>query len=62
MLKFEFDVNETNTILAGLEQLPYKTVHSIIAKVKTEGDRQLAPTPEVPVSESTYSNPQFLTD
>lgn len=61
MLKFEFNVDETNTILAGLESLPYKTVHSIITKVKTEGDRQLAQ-PDVPVTESAKSTPQFLTD
>ena len=40
MIKLEFTIEEVNLILKGLQELPFKISAELIAKVKTEGDKQ----------------------
>ena len=41
-LKLELEVNEVNTILRVLGRHPFDEVVSLIAKIKTQGDEQIA--------------------
>ena len=41
MIKLELTVEETNLILAGLQELPAKVSLQLILKLQTEGRRQL---------------------
>jgi hypothetical protein len=56
-LNFKFSVEEVNAILNALGQRPYAEVQSLIAKIKADGEAQLAvakatePTDLVPLSE-----------
>lgn len=40
MITLELTVNEVNVILSALSELPYKVTAELIAKIKTEGDKQ----------------------
>lgn len=39
-IKLELTVEEVNLILSALTELPYKTSAILVAKIKTEGDKQ----------------------
>ena len=41
-LKFEFTPEETQAILDGLVNLQYARVADLVARIKVEGDKQLA--------------------
>lgn len=40
MIKLELKIEEVNLILAALQELPFKISAELIAKIKTEGDKQ----------------------
>lgn len=40
MIELKLTIEEVNMILAALQELPYKTSAVLIAKIKTEGDKQ----------------------
>jgi len=40
MIKIEFTLEEINLVIASLTELPYKVSAPLIAKLKTEGDKQ----------------------
>lgn len=40
MIKIELKTEEVNLILAALQELPFKISAELIAKIKTEGDKQ----------------------
>jgi len=42
MLKFEFDINEVNAILAGLGKLPAEISYELIGKIKVTAESQIA--------------------
>jgi hypothetical protein len=42
-LKLELTVNEINTIMQALGQMPYASVYELVAKIKTQAEAQLAP-------------------
>ena len=48
-ITLKLTVNEVNVILAALSKLPYDQVFELVAKVKTQGENQLA-TPTEPES------------
>jgi hypothetical protein len=40
MIKLELKIEEVNLILTALQELPFKLSAELIAKIKTEGDKQ----------------------
>lgn len=45
-MKFEFDINEINSILAVLSRQPYADVAGIIMKINQQAQPQLMPKPK----------------
>ena len=41
-LNFKFSVEEVNAILNALGQRPYAEVQTLVAKIKTDGEAQIA--------------------
>ena len=41
-LSFKFSVEEVNAILNALGQRPYAEVQTLVAKIKTDGEAQIA--------------------
>lgn len=39
---FNFDLDEVNLILGALGELPYKSVNSLIYKIKTDAEKQIS--------------------
>lgn len=39
-IKLELTIEEVNLILSALMELPYKTSATLVAKIKTDGDKQ----------------------
>lgn len=46
VIKFEFTIDETNEILRGLNELPFKIAQPLIKKVVDAANAQLDPPPE----------------
>ncbi len=42
-LKFEFSLEEANTILAALAKLPYEVSVAVIEKIKSQANPQITP-------------------
>ncbi len=45
-LKFEFTIEEANTVLGGLGQLPYAQVAGLIDNIKQQAAPQVQPAPQ----------------
>jgi hypothetical protein len=48
MLTLNLTINQVNTILAALGQRPYVEVADLIASIKVDAEKQLAPKPQEP--------------
>lgn len=50
VLKFEFTIEETNNLLAGLQELTAKICNPLTVKIQKQANEQL-PKPEIPQEE-----------
>ena len=51
-LHFKFSVEEVNAILNALGQRPYAEVQTLVAKIKADGEAQIAAQTPAPVIEA----------
>jgi hypothetical protein len=59
-LSFNLTLNDTNTVLAGLSELPAKQSYDLINKLKVQAQTQLEPAPQV--EQAAAPAPQLLTE
>ena len=45
------DVNELNTVIGALSELPHKIVADLVPKIRMQAIKQLAPAPVEPAAE-----------
>ena len=56
IIKLELTVDEVNTILRSLGQHPFVQIADLIAKIKYQGDSQVAPAESTPEAANANAN------